>query len=96
MRVSGISARKSRTIKTAYFVDAPYQVDKISEQTFADWQQKAANIALSLPELNPYIPDDFSLIKSEKKYDHPELIVDESNLRVVYAPSRYFFQRTQS
>ncbi len=31
-----------------------------------------------------------SLIKSEKKYDHPELIVDESNLRVVYAPSRYF------
>ncbi|CSE98637.1 protease III [Shigella sonnei] len=76
--------------KTAYFVDAPYQVDKISEQTFADWQQKAANIALSLPELNPYIPDDFSLIKSEKKYDHPELIVDESNLRVVYAPSRYF------
>ena len=76
--------------KTAYFVDAPYQVDKISEQTFADWQQKSANIALSLPELNPYIPDDFSLIKSDKKYDHPELIVDESNLRVVYAPSRYF------
>ena len=53
-------------------------------------RKKAANIALSLPELNPYIPDDFSLIKSEKKYDHPELIVDESNLRVVYAPSRYF------
>ncbi len=26
--------------KTAYFVDAPYQVDKISEQTFADWQKK--------------------------------------------------------
>lgn len=39
--------------KTAYFVDAPYQVDKISAQTFADWQKKAANIALSLPELNP-------------------------------------------
>lgn len=76
--------------KTAYFVDAPYQVDKISAQTFADWQKKAADIVLSLPELNPYIPDDFSLIKSEKKYDHPELIVDESNLRVVYAPSRYF------
>ena len=76
--------------KTAYFVDAPYQVDKISAQTFADWQKKAADIVLSLPELNPYIPDDFSLIKSEKKYDHPELIVDESNLRVVYAPGRYF------
>lgn len=39
--------------KTAYFVDAPYQVDKISEQTFKNWQQKAQGIALSLPELNP-------------------------------------------
>ena len=88
-RIWYISSKEPHN-KTAYFVDAPYQVDKISAQTFADWQKKAANIALSLPELNPYIPDDFSLIKSEKKYDHPELIVDESNLRVVYAPSRYF------
>lgn len=67
-----------------------YLIGNRSPGTLSDWQKKAANIALSLPELNPYIPDDFSLIKSEKKYDHPELIVDESNLRVVYAPSRYF------
>ena len=45
--------------KTAYFVDA-LTVDKISEQTFANWQKKASEIALKLPELNPYIPDDFS------------------------------------
>ena len=76
--------------KTAYFVDAPYQVDKISAQTFADWQKKAGEIALKLPELNPYIPDDFSLIKTTKAYPHPELIIDEPTLRVVYTPSRYF------
>lgn len=76
--------------KMAYFVDAPYQVDKISDQTFADWQKKAGEIALKLPELNPYIPDDFSLIKTTKAYPHPELIVDEPTLRVVYTPSRYF------
>ncbi|WAH51655.1 pitrilysin [Pseudescherichia vulneris] len=76
--------------KTAYFVDAPYQVDKISDQTFADWQQKSNAIALSLPELNPYIPDDFTLQKPAKNYTHPELIVDEPTLRVVYMPSRYF------
>ena len=76
--------------KTAYFVDAPYQVDKISAQTFADWQKKAGEIALKLPELNPYIPDDFSLIKTEKDYPHPALIIDEPTLRVVYSPSRYF------
>ncbi|XUM25899.1 pitrilysin [Enterobacter asburiae] len=76
--------------KTAYFVDAPYQVDKISAQTFADWQKKAGEIALKLPELNPYIPDDFSLTKTTKDYPHPALIVDEPTLRVVYTPSRYF------
>lgn len=76
--------------KTAYFVDAPYQVDKISAQAFADWQKKAGEIALKLPELNPYIPDDFSLIKTTKDYPHPELIIDEPTLRVVYTPSRYF------
>jgi len=76
--------------KTAYFVDAPYQVDKISAQTFADWQQKSSAIALKLPELNPYIPDDFTLQKPAKNYTHPELIVDDPTLRVVYMPSRYF------
>lgn len=76
--------------KTAYFVNAPYQVDKISPQTFADWQQKASAIDLKLPMLNPYIPDDFTLIKSDKAYPHPQLIVDEPTLRVVYAPSQYF------
>ncbi|MGG8290809.1 pitrilysin [Klebsiella sp. 141130] len=76
--------------KTAYFVNAPYQVDKISPQTFTDWQQKSAAIKLQLPTLNPYIPDDFTLIKSDKAYPHPELIVDEPTLRVVYAPSQYF------
>ncbi|WP_333496612.1 pitrilysin [Kluyvera sp. CHPC 1.251] len=76
--------------KTAYFVDAPYQVDKISADTFAKWQKASNGITLNLPQLNPYIPDDFTLIKSEKKYTHPELIVDEQNLRLVYMPSRYF------
>ena len=76
--------------KTAYFVNAPYQVDKISDKTFTDWQQKSAAIALKLPELNPYIPDDFTLIKPQGAYPQPKLIVDELTLRVVYTPSQYF------
>ena len=76
--------------KTAYFVNAPYQVDKISDKTFTDWQQKSAAIALKLPELNPYIPDDFTLIKPQGDYPQPKLIVDEPTLRVVYTPSQYF------
>ncbi|XTZ39198.1 pitrilysin [Salmonella enterica] len=76
--------------KTAYFVEAPYQVNKISAETFADWQKQQSAIALNLPQLNPYIPDDFSLIKPTRKFTQPELIVDEPALRVVYMPSRFF------
>lgn len=76
--------------KTAYFVEAPYQVDKITPQVFSDWQQKTAAIKLELPQLNPYIPDDFTLVKPEKTYAHPELLVKEPGLRVLYMPSHYF------
>ncbi|HEY3590258.1 MAG TPA: pitrilysin [Buttiauxella sp.] len=76
--------------KTAYFVDAPYQVDKITPQLFDSWQQKAAAIKLALPQLNPYIPDDFTLVKQDKTYAHPELLVKEPGLRVLYMPSHYF------
>ncbi|HKM97613.1 MAG TPA: pitrilysin [Buttiauxella sp.] len=76
--------------KTAYFVEAPYQVDKITPEMFNDWQQKAAAIKLGLPQLNPYIPDDFTLVKPEKTYTHPELLVKEPGLRVLYMPSHYF------
>lgn len=76
--------------KTAYFVEAPYQVDKITPQLFDTWQKKAAAIKLILPQLNPYIPDDFTLIKPDKTYAHPELLVKEPGLRVLYMPSHYF------
>lgn len=76
--------------KTAYFVEAPYQVDKISPQTFSNWQKEARAIPLKLPTLNPYIPADFTLIPAEKSWPHPKAIVDEPHLRVVYTPGRYF------
>lgn len=76
--------------KTAYFVDAPYKVDKISPQTMAIWQQKGDALKLDLPALNPYIPDDFTLYKSKKSYIHPEMLVNEDNVRVMYMPGRYF------
>ncbi|PLV62880.1 pitrilysin [Erwinia sp. E602] len=76
--------------KTAYFVDAPYQVDKISAKTFSQWQAESDKITLSLPVLNPYIPDDFSLIKPAHGYDRPQELVNKPGLRVFYMPSQYY------
>ncbi|UWS34208.1 pitrilysin [Erwinia pyrifoliae] len=75
--------------KTAYFVDAPYQVDRISAQRFKDWQTASDKIKLVLPLLNPLIPDDFSLIKADKAYSRPEELINQNGLRVFYMPSQY-------
>ncbi|BEN65385.1 protease III [Serratia marcescens] len=76
--------------KTAYFVNAPYQVDKITPQRFTQWQQLESGISLSLPAFNPYIPDDFTLTKPSHEFKKPERVVDKPGLRVLYMPSRYF------
>lgn len=76
--------------KTAYFVDAPYQVDKISNQTMDLWRQKASGFTFDLPVLNPYIPDDFTLYPSAKSLMHPEPLVDDERVKVMYMPGHYF------
>lgn len=76
--------------KQAYFVNAPYQVDKISDAQFSNWQQLATTIHLEMPALNPYIPDDFSLIPTEDKtYTHPVQLVND-DMRIWWMPAQYY------
>ena len=76
--------------RTAYFVEAPYQVDRITPERFAAWEAESAKISLALPTLNPYIPDDFTLIKPAQQYDRPQPLIDQPGLRVFYMPSRFY------
>ncbi|WP_409160657.1 pitrilysin [Pectobacterium sp. B2J-2] len=76
--------------KVAYFVDAPYEMNKISSATFAKWKTLGQKMSLSLPTINPYIPDDFSLIKADKSITKPTLLLNQPGLRVLYMPSHYF------
>ncbi|NHB87862.1 pitrilysin [Photorhabdus tasmaniensis] len=76
--------------KQAYFVQAPYQVDRITSQQQSKWQQLEEQMNFSLPVPNPYIPDDLKLIKAGKSQKHPEMILEQQNLRLFYMPSQYF------
>ncbi|WP_176700582.1 pitrilysin [Gilliamella sp. App4-10] len=59
------------TNKTAYFVDAPYKIDNITSEQKASWLALGKNFTFSLPELNPYIPDDFSIVKQNRAQAQP-------------------------
>ncbi len=76
--------------KTAYFVNAPYQVKKISQTQLDRWKAGQDAPTLALPVLNPYIPNDFSLIDSKMATKKPLLIVKKPSIRVLYMPSTYF------
>ena len=76
--------------KQAYFVNAPYQVDKLTEKQFDTWQTLADDIKLSMPALNPYIPDNLSLIDADSKITKPQLLWEDKSARLFYMPSHYF------
>lgn len=76
--------------KEAYFVQAPYQVDKITTKQYRQWTELEKGMKFTLPELNPYIPDNLSLIHTDKKYSHPEMVYQQDNVRLLYMPSQYF------
>jgi protease-3 len=82
--------------KVAYFVNAPYQVDKVPAATFEQWKQQSQQIALSLPALNPYIPDSLALVNKKGDQTKPELVVEKNGLRVFYMPSRYFSEEPKA
>ncbi|MDF7669839.1 pitrilysin [Orbaceae bacterium ESL0721] len=48
--------------KTAYFVDAPYKISDITSEQKANWLNLGRSFKFSLPELNPYIADDFFIV----------------------------------
>lgn len=98
-RLSELTAKNARiwfispdepSNKKAYFVEAPYQVDQITQKQFKDWDSLESKMYFKLPTLNPYIADKLPLIKSEKVYKHPEFIYEKGNTRVLYMPSQYF------
>ncbi|MDC9607027.1 pitrilysin [Xenorhabdus griffiniae] len=76
--------------KEAYFVQAPYQVNKMTSSQLAKWKKLEQGDLFSLPELNPYIPDDLSLVKTSGSQEHPKMILEKPNVRLLYMPSQYF------
>ncbi|MDX7989194.1 pitrilysin, partial [Xenorhabdus sp. 12] len=76
--------------KEAYFLQAPYQVNKMTQKQLTQWKQLAQKTAFSLPALNSYIPDDLSLIKTSGSQKHPKMLLEKPSVRLLYMPSQYF------
>jgi protease III len=76
------------TNKTAYFVDAPYKIDNITSEQKASWLALGKNFTFSLPELNPYIPDNFKILKQNRSQAQSEKFSKRGNH--IHFASQYF------
>src|SRR5699024_9417711 len=56
-----------------------------------NWQPTQSTTTFSLPELNPYLPDDFTLVNHKpQQVTKPQVILEQAGLAVFYMPSYYF------
>ena len=80
------------TDKKTPYMEAGYSWYKITAEQKNKWLNFSANPEIHLPELNPYITTDFSVIKNDKPYEKPQLIEQRAGTKIYAMPSQYFPQ----
>lgn len=74
------------TDREAFFYQTPYSVRSVSQDDRDRWAALAAGTGLRLPDLNPFVPDDFSLV-DDHGGDAPSQIVDQGGMTVWHGQS---------
>ena len=83
-------APNQTTDKIAYFLNAPYKVANITDELKTTWTDLGKAFSFSLPELNPYIPDNFSIVKQNDDQTQPATFSKRGNH--IHFVSRHFSQ----
>jgi insulysin len=85
-----LTAPEVETDRISQMYQTPYAVAKVSAADLAKWRAPAQFESLALPEANPYIPDDLSLIDAAKGIKAPHVLVDNQQVSAWHFPdTRY-------
>lgn len=76
------------TDREAFFYQTPYSVRPIGNADTERWAALASGMTLSLPDLNPFIPDNFSLVARDGRVG-PRKLLEQPGLTVWQAQSEY-------
>jgi protease-3 len=76
------------TDREAFFYQTPYSVRPIGNADTERWAVLASGMTLSLPDLNPFIPDNFSLVARDGRTG-PRKLLEQPGLTVWQAQSEY-------
>ena len=74
--------------REAFFYQTPYSVRPIGRADLARWTALGQGLNLALPDLNPFVPDDFSLVARDGK-TAPVQLANRPGLTVWQAQSQH-------
>jgi len=74
--------------REAFFYQTPYSARPIEDSDIARWGKLSAGMELRLPDLNPFLPDDFSLVAA-KGDAQPRKLADKPGLSLWHAGSAF-------
>jgi protease-3 len=74
--------------REAFFYQTPYSIRPVGEDDISRWRGLAAGMSLRLPELNPFLPDDFSLVAG-KGDPSPQNLERKPGLSLWHASSAF-------
>ena len=85
-----LTAPEVETDRVSLMYQTPYKVTKIADADLAKWRAPAKFDDLVLPEPNPYIPDDLSLLSAYENLKAPQLILDSKAASAWHFPDTRF------
>ena len=74
--------------REAFFYQTPFSIRPVGKDDISRWNSLAAAMSLRLPDLNPFVPDDFSLV-ADKGDPRPQNLTRKPGLSLWHAPSAF-------
>lgn len=74
--------------REAFFYQTPYSVRPVKDDDIGRWSALSAGMDVRLPDLNPFLPDDFSLVAAEGNA-RPRKLLDKPGLSIWHGQSGF-------
>jgi protease-3 len=74
--------------RQAFFYQTPYSARPVADSDIARWKKLSAGMELRLPDPNPFLPDDFSLVAAKADAE-PRKLADKPGLSLWHAGSAF-------
>ena len=87
-----VISRNLTTDSVSPYLKTPYRLRTIPDRTLERWREPVEDLALALPEPNPFVPDDLALVDTGSAPPHPVRLARRPGFDLWHRPDVEFGQ----